>query len=64
LQKAIEETVIRMAAAAATCFAGGLGMNALLVRALNARAIARVFVQPACNAGTASPCCTPGTDLS
>ncbi|MBI2680949.1 MAG: carbamoyltransferase [Candidatus Solibacter usitatus] len=56
LQKAIEETVIRMAGRGGNlCFAGGLGMNALLVRALERSGkFARVFVQPAAgNAGTA-----------
>jgi carbamoyltransferase len=56
LQKAIEETVIRMAGSATNlCFAGGLGMNALLVRALERSGkFSRVFVQPAAgNAGTA-----------
>ena len=55
LQRAVEETVIRMAGAGAhLCFAGGLGLNALLVSALECAPFERVFVQPAAgNAGTA-----------
>jgi len=53
IQRAIEQTVLRMAGAAKSiCLAGGLGMNALLVAALEAKK--DVFVQPAAgNAGTA-----------
>ncbi|MGH9629668.1 MAG: carbamoyltransferase N-terminal domain-containing protein, partial [Bryobacteraceae bacterium] len=52
LQQAMERTVVRMAAGAkAVCLAGGLGMNALLVAALERHY--PVFVQPAAgNAGT------------
>ena len=55
IQHAVEETVIRMAGAGAhLCFAGGLGLNALLVSALECAPFERVFVQPAAgNAGTA-----------
>ena len=56
IQKAVEEAVIRMAGPAAhVCLAGGLGLNALLVSALERRfGAANVFVQPAAgNAGTA-----------
>lgn len=54
VQRAIEQTVIQFAGdAKAVCLAGGLGMNALLVAALEAR-FQNVFVQPAAgNAGTA-----------
>jgi carbamoyltransferase len=53
LQRAIERAVLRMAGPKAPlCLAGGLGMNALLVAALEADR--EVFVQPAAgNAGTA-----------
>ncbi|HUS06438.1 MAG TPA: carbamoyltransferase N-terminal domain-containing protein, partial [Bryobacteraceae bacterium] len=53
LQRAMERAVIRMAGPAGPlCFAGGLGMNALLIAALEADR--EVFVQPASgNAGTA-----------
>jgi carbamoyltransferase len=53
LQRAIENTVLRMAGdAESICLAGGLGMNALLVAALEQKR--NVFVQPAAgNAGTA-----------
>jgi len=55
IQQAIEETAIRMAGAARRiCFAGGLGLNALLVSALERASFENVFVQPAAgNAGTA-----------
>ena len=56
IQRATEETVIRMAGAGARrlCFAGGLGLNALLACALERSQIEHVFVQPAAgNAGTA-----------
>ncbi|HUE01122.1 MAG TPA: carbamoyltransferase C-terminal domain-containing protein [Bryobacteraceae bacterium] len=55
LQHAVEETVIRMAGVGAhLCFAGGLGLNALLVSALECAPFESVFVQPAAgNAGTA-----------
>lgn len=54
LQAAIEETVTDMVGAAdAICVAGGLALNAMLIRALEAR-FKNVFVQPvAGNAGTA-----------
>jgi carbamoyltransferase len=53
LQRAIENAVLRMAGPAENlCVAGGLGMNALLIGALERSK--RVFVQPAAgNAGTA-----------
>jgi Predicted carbamoyl transferase, NodU family len=54
LQRAMERAVLRMAGPgkAPLCLAGGLGMNALLVAALEADR--EVFVQPAAgNAGTA-----------
>lgn len=56
VQRAVEDAVIRMAGAGRNlCFAGGLGLNALLVYALESRSgYERVFVQPASgNAGTA-----------
>jgi carbamoyltransferase len=56
IQKAVEETVIQMAGGALrVCLAGGLGLNALLVSALEKRfGNNNVFVQPvAGNAGTA-----------
>jgi carbamoyltransferase len=56
IQRATEEAVIRMAGEGRNlCLAGGLGLNTLLVSALEARsAYERVFVQPASgNAGTA-----------
>jgi len=56
VQRAIEQTAIRMAGRADNlCFAGGLGLNALLVSALErATEFEHVFVQPAAgNAGTA-----------
>jgi carbamoyltransferase len=54
MQRAMEHTVIRMAGSGKRlCFAGGLGLNALLVSALE-REFENVFVQPAAgNAGTA-----------
>ncbi|MCL5746423.1 MAG: carbamoyltransferase [Acidobacteria bacterium] len=55
LQKAVEITVIEMAGTGHNlCFAGGLGLNALLVSALERSArFENVFVQPAAgNAGT------------
>jgi carbamoyltransferase len=54
LQNAVEETVCAMLMPAQNvCIAGGLGLNALLIRALEAK-FGRVFVQPAAgNAGTA-----------
>jgi carbamoyltransferase len=55
-QRAIEQAVIEFAGNAKNvCLAGGLGMNALLVAALeNSRNFENVFVQPAAgNAGTA-----------
>src|SRR6202034_2283855 len=53
LQRAIEDIVLRMAGSAEKlCVAGGLGMNALLITALERSK--QVFVQPAAgNAGTA-----------
>jgi carbamoyltransferase len=53
VQRAIENTALRMAGdAESICLAGGLGMNALLVAALERHR--NVFVQPAAgNAGTA-----------
>ena len=55
IQHAIEETVVRMAGQGKrVCFAGGLGLNALLVSALERASFENVFVQPAAgNAGTA-----------
>lgn len=56
IQRAVEAAVIRMAGAGTNlCLAGGLGLNALLVSALeNAGVYQNVFVQPvAGNAGTA-----------
>jgi carbamoyltransferase len=56
VQRAVEQTVIQMAGSGQNlCFAGGLGLNALLVAALEHSArFASVFVQPAAgNAGTA-----------
>jgi carbamoyltransferase len=56
IQRATEHTIIRMAGQGANlCFAGGLGLNALLVSALERCSEFRnVFVQPAAgNAGTA-----------
>ena len=56
MQKALETAVIRMAGSGRNlCLAGGLGLNALLVSALeNHSGFANVFVQPASgNAGTA-----------
>ena len=54
LQTAVEEAVCAMLEPAQNvCVAGGIGMNALLIRALEAK-FANVFVQPAAgNAGTA-----------
>jgi carbamoyltransferase len=56
LQRAVEDAVIRLAGEGENvCLAGGLGLNALLVSALeNRSAFKNVFVQPvAGNAGTA-----------
>src|SRR5215471_16945702 len=56
MQKALEAAAIRMAGEGENlCFAGGLGLNALLVSALEHRSGYRnVFVQPvSSNAGTA-----------
>src|SRR5690242_3870040 len=56
VQRAIEDAVIRMAGRGRNlCLAGGLGLNALLVSALETRSgYENVFVQPAAgNAGTA-----------
>ncbi len=55
IQRAVEDTVIRMAGSGQRlCFAGGLGLNALLVSALERSPFEEVFVQPAAgNAGTA-----------
>ncbi len=56
VQRAVEEAAIRMAGSGRNlCLAGGLGLNALLVSALENRSgYERVFVQPvAGNAGTA-----------
>jgi carbamoyltransferase len=56
VQRAIESAVIRMACQGRNlCLAGGLGLNALLVSALETRSgFENVFVQPAAgNAGTA-----------
>lgn len=56
IQKAVEAAAIRLACEGRNlCLAGGLGLNALLVSALETRSgYERVFVQPAAgNAGTA-----------
>ncbi len=55
LQSAIEAAAIRMAGEGRNlCLAGGLGLNALLVAALERAPVQNVFVQPAAgNAGTA-----------
>ncbi len=55
MERAVEQTVIRMAGEGPRlCFAGGLGLNALLVSALERSHFESVFVQPAAgNAGTA-----------
>jgi len=56
IQKAVETAVIRMACPGHNlCLAGGLGLNALLISALESRSgYQHVFVQPASgNAGTA-----------
>jgi carbamoyltransferase len=55
IQRAVEQTVIRMAGSGThLCFAGGLGLNALLVSALERSPFENVFVQPAAgDAGTA-----------
>jgi len=56
IQRAVEDTAIQMAGKGENlCLAGGLGLNSLLVSALERRAEYRnVFVQPAAgNAGTA-----------
>jgi len=56
VQRAVEEAAIRMAGRGRNlCLAGGLGLNALLVSALENRSgYQKVFVQPAAgNAGTA-----------
>jgi carbamoyltransferase len=56
LQRTVEDAVIRMAGAGRNlCLAGGLGLNALLVEALETRSgFQNVFVQPVSgNAGTA-----------
>jgi carbamoyltransferase len=56
VQRAVEAAVIRMAGSGRNlCLAGGLGLNALLVSALESRSrFDNVFVQPAAgNAGTA-----------
>jgi carbamoyltransferase len=56
VQRAVEQRAIEMAGAGSNlCFAGGLGLNALLVAALErSAAFENVFVQPAAgNAGTA-----------
>jgi carbamoyltransferase len=56
IQRAIEHTVVRIAGSDSRhlCFAGGLGLNALLVSALERSSFENVFVQPAAgNAGTA-----------
>src|SRR6185369_10936888 len=54
VQKAIEQRIVEMAGPGNNlCLAGGLGLNALLVSALE-RAFDNVYVQPAAgNAGTA-----------
>src|ERR1035438_6579597 len=56
IQRAVEHTVVRMAGSGTRhlCFAGGLGLNALLVSALERSSFENVFVQPAAgDAGTA-----------
>lgn len=56
IQRAIEDTVVRMAGSGRNlCFAGGLGLNALIVAALERCAqFEKVFVQPAAgNSGAA-----------
>src|SRR5690606_21229351 len=56
MQRALEAAVLRIAGSGRhLCLAGGIGMNALLVRALETSGqFERVFVQPvAGNAGTA-----------
>jgi carbamoyltransferase len=56
IQRAVEDTAVKMAGSGRNlCFAGGLGLNALLVSALERDAeFENVFVQPAAgNAGTA-----------
>src|SRR5439155_14960341 len=56
VQRAIETAVIRMAGSGRNlCLAGGLGLNAMLVSALeHASGYENIFVQPAAgNAGTA-----------
>jgi carbamoyltransferase len=55
VQRAIEQTAVRMAGEGQhLCFAGGLGLNALLVSALERSQFQKVFVQPAAgDAGTA-----------
>src|SRR5580658_154978 len=56
IQGAVEQTVVRIAGSGARqlCFAGGLGLNALLISALERSSFENVFVQPAAgNAGTA-----------
>lgn len=56
IQKAVEATIVKMAGTGRNlCFAGGLGLNALIVSALERCArFENVFVQPASgNAGTA-----------
>ena len=55
VQRATEQTVVRMAGSGRNlCFAGGLGLNALLVSALERSPFENVFVQPAAgDAGTA-----------
>ena len=55
IQRAVEQTVVAMAGSGRNlCFAGGLGLNALLVSALERSSFQNVFVQPAAgNAGTA-----------
>ncbi len=55
VQRAIEQIAVGMAGSGRNlCFAGGLGLNALLVSALEHSSFENVFVQPAAgNAGTA-----------
>jgi carbamoyltransferase len=55
VQRAVEQTVVRIAGSGTNfCFAGGLGLNALLVSALERSSFENVFVQPAAgNAGAA-----------
>jgi len=55
IQRAVEQTAVCMAGAGKhLCFAGGLGLNALLVSALERSQFEEVFVQPAAgDAGTA-----------